>query len=78
VTIRRVIGVSGTLEAGVTSATIDIIYFAEITLTGLGPVVLFTGGEFTNDGINRNIGVANFGGPSAALAGPLILYSTMM
>ena len=70
-TLFSQIGVSGTLEAGETSASFDIIYFAEITLTGLGPVVLFTGSGFTNDGINRNIGVANFGGPSAALAGPV-------
>ena len=70
-TLFSQIGVSGTLEAGETSATIDTIYFAEITLIGLGPVVLFTGGGFTNDGSNRNIGVANFGGPSAALAGPV-------
>jgi hypothetical protein len=68
-TLFSQIGVNGTLEAGETSAIIDTISFAEITLTGLGLVVLFTGGGFTNDGVNRNIGVANFGGPSAALAG---------
>ncbi len=70
-TLFSQIGVSGTLQAGETSATIDTISFAEITLTGAGPVVLLTGGAFSGAGVARNLAVTNFGGPSAPLAGPV-------
>jgi hypothetical protein len=70
-TLFSQIGVGGTLEAGEASATIDTISFTFITLSGAGPVVLLAGGAFSAAGIARNLAVTNFGGPSAALAGPV-------
>ncbi|NKB20988.1 MAG: PEP-CTERM sorting domain-containing protein [Alphaproteobacteria bacterium] len=62
-------GISGTLEAGEISATIDAVSFTDITLTGPGSVVLMAAGAFSIEGVARNLAVNNNGGPSIALPG---------
>jgi len=59
--------VTGTLEAGETSASIDSVAFTDITINGPGgPIIILTGGIVQAAGLARSLLVNDYLGPSVS------------